>query len=34
MFFKNIERWNVVKMSNDVISRSNCAGKETIHVPQ
>ena len=32
--FKNTERWNVVKMSNDVIPSSNCVGKETTHVPQ
>ena len=34
MFFKNIERWNIIKMSNNIISRSNCVGKETTYVPQ
>ena len=34
MFFKNIERWNIIKMSNNIIPRSSCVGKETTHVPQ
>ena len=33
MGFKDIERWNISKMNN-IIPRSNCAKKETTHVPQ
>ena len=33
MFFKNTERWNIIKMSNNVIPRTNCVGKETTCVP-
>ena len=31
--FKDIERWNISKMSN-IIPRSSCIRKETTHVPQ
>ena len=34
MFFKNIERWNIINMRNNIIPRSCCVGKETTHVPQ
>ena len=34
MGFKNTERWNIIKMSNNIIPRSNCVGKETAPVPQ
>ena len=33
MDFKNTERWNIIKMSNNIIPRSNCVGKETTDVP-
>ena len=32
--FKDIERWNIIKLSNNIIPRSNCIGKEKTHVPQ
>ena len=33
MFFKNIKRWDIIKMFNKKIPGYNCIREETIHVP-
>ena len=33
MGFKNTEKWNIIKTSNNIIPRSNCDRRETTHVP-
>ena len=33
MVFKNTERWNIIKMSNNITPRSSYVVKETTHVP-
>ena len=34
MGFKNTERWKIIKMSNNIIPRNKCVGKETTRAPQ